>query len=458
MRWAPGQAPAILLVLVSSTPLVAQPAPVEPAPAQAQIEATIEATLEPSTVVVGRPVRVRIRALAPNFLTQPAQFPDLQISNAVTRPAGQTSISETRGDVTLAGVMADYDIYPQEPGRFALAPATVTLTYALDPPRGTTARLVTPQLTFTATIPDAARALDPFLAAPRLTLDQTFAPEGTRFQVGDALTRTITAEADDLPAIFLPAFGASAPDGVAAYPGQPIVEDRGGDRGATGRGRRVQSVTYTFERAGDHVLPAIGLDWWNSQSGRVEHARLPALAIHVAPAPGQPAGEVAQSLVRQALLGLREHWLAVLGVVALVAGSAVVLPPLLRRLAAWWAARRLHRAASEQAAYHRLRRAARRGSPEDIYAALLIWLDRLPSDRAAAIRDKAPGDAAARPAFEIARLEQRLYGGGGRGPGAWPGGNLIAALQAARNTWKTGRRPGFRPVLPASLNPGGEPR
>lgn len=449
ITWATRPALALLAILLSTAASSAQPASAAPGSAEAP-QPLIEATLQPSTVVVGRPVRMRVRVLAPNFLTGPAQFPDLQIANAVTRPAGQTSISETRGDATFAGVMADYDIYPQEPGAFALEPAPVTLTYALDPPRSVAARLATPRLTFTATIPDAARGLDPFLATPRLSLSQSFAPAGGRFQVGDALTRTIVAEAVDLPAIFLPRLGTAAPDGIAAYPAQPRVEDLLGARGAPARGRRTEQVTYTFERPGDYALPAVALAWWDSETGRVERALLPALAVHVVPPAGGAAGDVA--LLRRILLALREHWLASLTAIALAVLAAIVVPRLCVRLAIRGAAWRQRETQSEGQAYRALRRAVRRGSERDIYAALLVWSGRHPPDQAMPLRNEAPGAAARRLAAEVSLLEQRLYGHGEARP--WSARNLIGALRAIRREWKALRSFRPKPALPVRLNPG----
>lgn len=50
-------------------------------------------------------------------------------------------------------------------------------------------------------------------------------------------------------------------DGLGVYPAEPIVEDSY-DRGSL-KGKRVETVTYVFEREGSFEIPEIAIWWWD---------------------------------------------------------------------------------------------------------------------------------------------------------------------------------------------------
>src|SRR5688500_4759166 len=107
-------AAALLLLLCSANLAAAQ--------GSGALQPIVRATLKPDSVLVGSPVTFGIAVLAPNFLTAPPEFPDIQLNNAVTRSLGSgTNLSEEHQGTTYAGVLREYAIYPQEPGAYAIA-------------------------------------------------------------------------------------------------------------------------------------------------------------------------------------------------------------------------------------------------------------------------------------------------------------------------------------------------
>ena len=50
-------------------------------------------------------------------------------------------------------------------------------------------------------------------------------------------------------------------------------------------GKRVESVTYALQRAGEYRLPAIDIDWWDTVASTVRRASLPELVLSVAANP-----------------------------------------------------------------------------------------------------------------------------------------------------------------------------
>src|SRR5215468_8449808 len=95
----------------------------EPAP-------ILRTTIEPTRVVVGQKAVLRIEVLAPNYMTAPADLPDFQLRNAVTRPLTSINLSERHGDLTYAGVRFEFAVYPQEAGSYAIAGQKITVHYA----------------------------------------------------------------------------------------------------------------------------------------------------------------------------------------------------------------------------------------------------------------------------------------------------------------------------------------
>lgn len=398
----------------------------------------VRATLKPDSVLVGSPVTLEIAVLAPNYLTAPPAFPDIQLNNAVTRPLGSgTNLSEERQGTTYAGVLREFAIYPQEPGAYAISGRSVTLSYAIDPPRSSPpVTLSIPDLTFTATIPDAAQGLDPFLASTKLTLHQILTPQPGNLKVGDSIARTITVEAADLPAMLLPPMRFAAVDGLSVYPDQPTLEDKAGERGGPSTGSRVDRATYILERTGSYTLPAVEIAWWNADAQKVETARADAVTFAVQPNPalaqaattGAATGNAHRFSLAEAA---RRFWPWLAAGTALLGTLAWFAKRIVKSASGWRAERRRRYLASEAHWFHRFRAATRTGDSRQVLTALLAWIDRFPplakpatlEALAAASNDPAlvaeltrlkaalyaaPGDANARIPFSARRLRREI--------------------------------------------------
>ena len=437
--------------------LVAAAAMAQPAPAP-----ILRATLDPPRVVVGQPVMLRIDVLAPNYLTAPPAFPDFQVRNAVTRDLGSVNMSESHDGTTYAGVRREFAIHPQEPGSYVIADQRIVVAYAADPPRSQEATLTLPRLAFEAMIPDAAQTLDPFVAATRLTLRQSVEPSVGDLKVGDAVVRTVTIEADGIPAMLLPEIRLTAPDGLAVYADQPSLQDRVDRRTDALTATRIDRATYMLQRPGTYVLPAIDIAWWNLREQKIEQAHADAVTVQVAANPAL-APDSNQSTFsaragwRAALAILENDWPIVALVLAVLATLAWLSPRAARAARGWIERRRSAYRRSELASFVQLRRTARHHDAAATYFALLAWLARFapaaPDHTVGALR------AAARdPGLdqEIALIERRLFAAGGTPAGdRWSARPLLRRVAAARRRLR--RRSAAEPeaTLPATLNPPG---
>lgn len=443
---------AVLSCIAASAGFAQQPAP----------EPVLRARIEPARVVVGQPATLRIEVLAPNYMTAAPVMPDFQIRNAVTRPLDRSNFSERNGDTTLAGIRFEFAIFPQESGSYSIAGQPVTVSYAYNPPTTRQATLALPAIDFDAFFPDAAAALDPFISAQRLAIEQIVQRPDGELKVGDAVTRQITTTADGTLAMLLPPARTARPQGLAAYPAQPVLQDQPDSQTGGLTAMRTDSVTYMLERPGDYTLPAVEVDWWNVTEQKIERAHADPVTLHVLDNPGMRstmadgAGTDARwhSLV-DLLVG---RWPRIVVLLLALCGLAWMAPRALRFLRDMHRRRRQAYLDSEAWSFAQLRRAARGGEAGAFYVALLAWLRRFapaaPGHTINALKKVANDPDLDR---EIGLLECRLYGNASQSA-SWSPGGLMRSITAARRSLMRTTTGHQQAIIPADINPSTTPR
>jgi hypothetical protein len=407
-------------------------------------------------VLVGQSVKVNVQVLVPNFFMSAPDWPALDIPGAVvTQSEGSAiNLNDTIGGQSYAGIQLTYLITPQRAGNLTLPPARITFQYAAEPGKPTAGAVTLPPRTIVAALP-AGVAASGGAAAPvaKVTLGQTLDRRAEGLEVGDALTRTVTAYAESTRAMMIPPPRLEAPRGVRVYPQDPVLTDVTRDRGGFAGGRRVDRVTYVFEEPGDYTLPAVEIEWLNPTTGRPEVARAPEIRVSVAPNPGFTPEIAPESPAAAAPTPARRpiEWRYWLGGGAGILVAALVLAWLTRRYGpryrAWSAARRLARAESEAAYFARVERACAASDGLGAYRALGAWVRRAGAPSVAAWCAE-HGSAELR--RDVETLERALFGG--RGPaGEWDGRALARSGAAAREAWLARNRAAAAaaPALPA---------
>ena len=243
------------------------------------------AVTPPTGVIVGQPVKISVDVLAPNFLTDAPELPQLEIPNAITVLSDEAAqnLTETINGTSYAGVRKTYRVYPQRPGRFEIPTAEVKIKYAAVPPNSVEATLPLPAASFQAMLPPEAEGLDYFLPATELRIEQTFDRKFKDLKVGDTLRRTITIIAVKTQAMMIPPIYFEAQKGIREYTAEPEVTDQKSDHGEFLQGQRTEHVTYQILKPGDYVLPEIQVTWWDLQTSKLRVARLPAIHFTAAP-------------------------------------------------------------------------------------------------------------------------------------------------------------------------------
>lgn len=422
-------------------------------------EPIVRVAIDPPRVVVGQSATLRVEVLVPNFMTRPPELPDFQVRNAVTRQLRSLNINDRRDDVSYAGVRFEFAIYPQEPGSYAVGGRKITVHYAAEPPATRDANLELPHIEFAAFIPDAAAGLRPFVAASKLTVEQTVQRSSDQLKTGDSVTRTVTINADETPAMLLPPQTFAAVDGLALYPAQPQLTDQRDGRTDALKSIRADSATYMLERPGDYLLPAIDVSWWNVSEQKVERTHLDAVPLQVTGTPGQPASggaAIARWSWDRLIDVAADHWLLAIVVLVVLAGLAWIAPRAVTSIAARQRQRHEAYLRSEAWSFARFGNAVRGDRAAAAYFALLDWLQRF----APAAPEHSLGSlkAAARDSEldrEIAAIERQLFAPDS-GSDNWSPTQLLRQVSAARRRLRrqAARVATARP-LPQQINPVG---
>lgn len=130
----------------------------------------------------------------------------------------------------------------------------------------------------------------PWLAASKVTLNDSITPQASEYKPGEAITRTITLTAEEAGLEQLPTLKFNYPKGIRSYPEQPkdhlFVKD----------GKTYAQRTYTIaiipEHPGHFKIAKQEVEWWDINELTHRHTTVPEIEFTVAgattSAPQQP--------------------------------------------------------------------------------------------------------------------------------------------------------------------------
>ena len=281
---------------------------------------------------------------------------------------GQNSSSRINGR-TWATQRWKVEIYPRDSGAYTIPSFDIELTISggqTMPIRGTVS---TGPIAFLVTSPKDAPASDSWVAAESLSITESWDKELDELEVGNARIRTVTIEADGLPAMMLPSSGALAIDGVATYPQPAKVSDYTG-RGQS-RGIRTETLSFFFEQPGAFIVPEQRIDWWNTKTGSWEVAFVEARTVNIAQGSAL-ASSVSSNTELQDENHVRKTVLIVLIIIAgfgLLAYGALIFP----RKSKWSSAKEPSAASIERERWKKLKRSLGAQQVLAIVDALYSW-------------------------------------------------------------------------------------
>lgn len=192
-----------------------------------------------------------------------------------------------------------------------------------------------------------ASAGKPWLPARAVQLKLSGLPPNGKISAGVPLTLTLSIDASGQPADALPEPDLPPIAGAQIYPDQ--TQDATDDSGQWLQGSRTRSFAVVPQRDGALDIPAITLNWWNVESGRVEQASLPAHTLHVTgaaanaasvPAPPATAAATSRNVVAPAVSRAAVPASTPVFWRAIALASLALWLLAVAALAAWWWMRR----------------------------------------------------------------------------------------------------------------------
>ncbi|MHB8814235.1 MAG: BatD family protein [Steroidobacteraceae bacterium] len=128
-----------------------------------------------------------------------------------------------------------------------------------------------------------------WLPAREVTLSAAWNPEKLAARAGDPVTLDLDLQATGLTAAQLPDLSSllSFPSGLKAYPDQPKLSDSSQDGKLVGS--RDQTIALMADSPGHYAIPALTVNWWDTQANQPRIATLPARTLTILPAPSGAA-------------------------------------------------------------------------------------------------------------------------------------------------------------------------
>lgn len=274
---------------------------VNPIPAGARRDVFVEATVDTRTPWVQSQVLMTIRVyqgieIVDGGLSDPVGK-DIQVQRIgkdvydnEVRDGRQYSVTERR-----------FALFPQKSGPLVVEPVNLTVSVPADrsQSRGlfsATRKLSRRTDSLTLNVqPRPPSGAAWWLPASEVTLKSSWAGKGERdARVDQPLTRTLSLQGIGVLDSQLPDISIPAISGVSLYAEEPVRAMSFDERGLVAE----QTIKWALipQREGELVLPAVSVEWFNTDSGQMETAMLPQETIRVGPSVSAADAPVATAI------------------------------------------------------------------------------------------------------------------------------------------------------------------
>jgi hypothetical protein len=231
-----------------------------------------------------------------------ARLSEPELADAVIERLGEDRNYNTQvNGVNYSVTERKYAIFPQKSGKSTIKPLVLTAEVVpgnssgyggfssfFDPQISKTKRVESKAITLDIKPAPASFAGLHWLPAEQLILKQEWSGDIRHMKIGEPLTRTLTVLAKGSTVGQLPELNASKTSAqLKAYPDQPVLQEQKKNDGLLAL--REEKIAVIPSAAGTYTLPAIEIPWFNTQSRKVEIAKISETAITVVAAEIQTA-------------------------------------------------------------------------------------------------------------------------------------------------------------------------
>ena len=219
-----------------------------------------------------------------------------ELGDAVIEKLGDDSNYNTQiNGVNYLVTERKYAIFPQKSGSVTIKPLVLTAEVVANS-RPNFNGFFNSQTTRTRKILSKSVTLDVkpvpatftgkhWLFAEQLVLKEEWSGDNQQMKVGEPLTRTLTLLAKGTTVGQLPELSIGKIDNqLKTYPDQPVLQEQKKPEGLIAF--REEKIAIIPSKAGFYKLPAIEIPWFNSQSQKMEVAKIPETTITAIEATG----------------------------------------------------------------------------------------------------------------------------------------------------------------------------
>ncbi len=218
-----------------------------------------------------------------------ARLNEPEASDAVIEKLGEDSNYNTQvKGMDYSVTERKYAVFPQKSGSLTIKPLVLTAEVLTNNRSGfngffssqitQTRRVTSKEITLDVKPAPASFTGAHWLSAEQLELKQEWSGDINQMKVGEPLTRTLTLSAKGTTVGQLPELStANTNDQLKTYPDQPVLQEQKKLEGLVAL--RQEKIALIPSKAGDYTLPAIEIPWFNTQSQKMEVARIPETKI-----------------------------------------------------------------------------------------------------------------------------------------------------------------------------------
>jgi len=270
---------------VKSAPIKVKVSQQQAAPAASNInDIFIETTVDKQSVYVQEQLLLKYR-LFYSMNVDSLEAEPLEIENVIKEQIPDVRYNRRINDKLYGIAEFNYALYPQTSGQFTVP----KLVWDVKVPRNRrssttffdfTGRYEVKRLRTEEKIiqvlpqPENYPADKPWIPAKSLVIEESWSKEPLDFNIGEPITRTITLKSEGLMSSQLPQMWASFDgDNVKIYADQPELKDEKISTGAVSE--RIESAAVVVADAGEAILPAITIPWWDVTSNSLKYAQIP---------------------------------------------------------------------------------------------------------------------------------------------------------------------------------------
>lgn len=407
-------------------------------------ELLLEVSAQPENPYVQAQSIFTVRFLRRVDIAQ-ASLTDLALDNVMVQKLGEDrSFSVWRNGYQYAVTERKYAIFPQQSGSISIPALELKAEVVTSGRRGffsrrntMVRRIQSNAISLNVRPVPSAFTGDYWLPAKRVVLEEKWSNSPPSVAVGEPLTHTLRLFATGVPQSSLPELGKLQIEGdgrsaIKQYPDQPVLEEQKTLSGIVSS--QQQKTALIPSKPGSYQVEGIEIPWWNTETDRMEVARLPGTTMKALPSNSSESNppevvETSKQVIKpnseavsptsgpMALSDSKSDnrfwfWASV----ALAIGwAATVIYFLANKLASkeGKSDKELEQSASERRSVRLLKQACRDNDPIEAKNALLAWgqlhwPQSLPQnlENLAAMVDADFGD-------EIHNLSHSLYGRGG---------------------------------------------